>query len=77
MDRYFIHIVDGTIVRDEDGEALPDVAAARTAALRTLGEILRSREERFWNDGHVRVFVENAAGEVVVNVETRDLLAMA
>ena len=75
MARYFIHILDGKLVRDEDGEDLADLAAARTVALRTLGETLRSREDRFWEDGSLRIFVENETGELVVDVEARNLIS--
>lgn len=74
MARYFIHILDGKLVRDEEGEDLRDLASARTVALRTLGETLRSREDRFWEDGSLRIFVEDEAGATVVNIEVRDLL---
>lgn len=76
MPQYFIHILDGVLIRDEEGEPLPDLPAARTAALRTFGETLRSREERFWKDGSLRVYVEDEAGETVVDIEARDLLAV-
>lgn len=75
MARYFIHILDGKLVRDEEGEDFRDLAAVRTAALRTLGETLRSREERFWDDGALRIFIEDANGDTVVSVEARDLLS--
>jgi hypothetical protein len=77
MARYFIHVLDGTLLRDEEGEELQGLAAARTAALRTLGETLRSREGRFWEDGALRVFVEDDDGATVVNIEARDLLPTA
>ncbi|MDQ8028622.1 MAG: hypothetical protein REJ23_07825 [Brevundimonas sp.] len=75
MPRYFIHILDGVLIRDEEGEPLPNLTAARTAALRTFGETLRSREDRFWEDGSLRVYVEDEGGETVVDIEARDLLA--
>lgn len=77
MTRYFIHVLDGKLLRDEVGEELEGVAAARTAALRTLGETLRSREDRFWEDGALRIFVEDEDGATVVNIEARDLLRTA
>ena len=34
MPRYFFHIIDDTITRDEEGLSLPDLEAARLAAER-------------------------------------------
>lgn len=77
MARYFIHILDGTLLRDEEGEELEGLGAARTAALRTLGQTLHSREDRFWEDGALRIFVEDESGATVVNIEARNLLPIA
>lgn len=72
MPRYFFHLVDGSNIRDEVGEELPDLAAARRSALLILGEILNSRSERFWQDGSVRVVVD-CDGRTVIEVEARDM----
>ncbi len=73
MARYFIHIFDGKAVRDEVGEELPDIAAARFTALRVMSEVAGSREDRFWRDGRLRIVVENEARAEVVVLEMRDV----
>lgn len=72
MPRYYFHLIDGTDIRDEVGEELPNLAAARRSALLILGEILNSRSERFWQDGSIRVVVD-CEGRTVVEVEARDM----
>lgn len=72
MPRYFFHLIDGSDIRDEVGEQLPDLAAARRSALLILGEILNARSERFWQDGSVRVVVD-CEGRTVIEVEARDM----
>ncbi|OAF10764.1 hypothetical protein AYJ54_10505 [Bradyrhizobium centrolobii] len=42
MPRYFFHIHDGGSVLDDVGLELPDISAARTAAIELSGEILKS-----------------------------------
>ena len=42
MPRYFFHVHDGGSVRDDLGLNLPDIDAARTAAIELSREILRS-----------------------------------
>ncbi len=42
MPRYFFHVHDGGSVLDDIGLELPDIAAARTAAIELTGEILKS-----------------------------------
>lgn len=42
LPRYFFNVRrDGVLIRDEEGDALPDAAAARALALDTLREMLR------------------------------------
>jgi hypothetical protein len=48
MPRYFFHISDGASLYDP-GTELPDIAAARTAALQTSGEIIKQASmETLW-----------------------------
>ena len=41
MPRYFFHVHDGSSVLDDIGLELPDIVAARTAAIELSGEILK------------------------------------
>jgi hypothetical protein len=73
MARYFIHIFDGTTVWDEDGEELASLSAARRTALRVMSEVAASRSERFWQDGSLKIVVQDEKGADVVILEMRDL----
>lgn len=77
MTRYFIHLVDGVSVRDEDGELFPDFESARRAALRTLAQSLASREDRFWTDGFLSVVLEDDQGGRRAVIEVRDVTGAA
>ena len=49
MPCYFFHIYDGISALDDTGTELPDIAAARTAALRMSGEIIKQDSmENLW-----------------------------
>lgn len=41
MPRYFFHIYDGDSVLDDVGLELPDIVAARSAAIELSGELLK------------------------------------
>jgi len=76
MARYFIHIFDGKAVLDDEGEDLADVGAARNTALRVMSELAASRSDRFWEDGSLKIVVEDEARVEVVVLEMRDLTAV-
>ena len=42
MPRYFFHVIDGVDVPDLEGTLLPGLAEARSQAIVTAGEILKS-----------------------------------
>lgn len=73
MARYFIHIFDGTISWDEEGEDLSGLDAARRTALRVMAEVAESRSEQFWQDGSLKIVVQDDARADVVVLELRDL----
>lgn len=75
MARYFIHIFDGMTAWDEDGEELADLGAARHTAMRVMAEIAASRSDQFWQDGSLKIVVQNEARADVVVLEMRDLTA--
>jgi hypothetical protein len=73
MARYFIHIFDGTTAWDENGEELADLEAARHTAMTVMAEVAASRADRFWQDGSLKIAVQNEARADVVVLEMRDL----
>lgn len=65
MTRYFFDFHDAAgVTIDHDGEELPDLAAARTEALRTIGEATRGLTAK-GQDGRVLVEVRDCVGPVV------------
>ena len=50
MPRYHFNLSDGFTDVDVDGYELADLAAARTAAVLSLGRVLIDGPDDFWND---------------------------
>lgn len=68
MPRYFFHTQNGDCIRDEQGEELKSIEAAREEAVAVLGEILRYRGASFWTTQAFTVIVTDADGETVVSI---------
>ena len=47
MPHFYFHTENGDCIRDDQGEDLPDIDAAREEAVTVLGEILRYRGAAF------------------------------
>lgn len=61
MPRYFFNVEDGSNYPDLHGTVLPDLAAARSEALKFAASLLGELNDRFWGMGewHMRVADEN------------------
>lgn len=57
MPRYFFHTEDGRRFPDKEGTDLPDIGAARAAAITVLSEVLRDNPEEFWRHERFKVTV--------------------
>lgn len=68
MPRYFFHTKNGDCIRDDQGEELRSVDAAREEAVAVLGEILRYRGASFWTTRAFSVIVTDTEGRTVVSV---------
>lgn len=68
MPRYFFHTQNGDCIRDDQGEELRSVDAAREEAVAVLGEILRYRGASFWTTRAFSVIVTDTDGRTVVSV---------
>ena len=68
MPRYFFHTQNGDCVRDDQGEELKGIDAAKEEAVAVLGEILRYRGSSFWTTGAFSIIVTDADGETVVSI---------
>ena len=68
MPRFYFDISSGgdiADVADEEGEELEGLNAARIAAVRLSGEILRDYPDRFWSVGHWNCTVRDENGLIL------------
>lgn len=65
MPRYFFDIEDVELRRDEEGEELEGLNAARIAAVTLSGELLRSFPDRFWSVGQWQCSCRDERGLVL------------
>lgn len=68
MKRYFFNIEDGQCIRDLRGEILPDLNAARRAAIDILSEILVGHVSDLIPEGRLEVKVLDADRRPVFSV---------
>jgi hypothetical protein len=69
MPRYFFHSEDGHRLTDEEGSELPDLAAAKRAAARLLGEILSGDPSHFMDTEVFRLFVTDEQGTTLYMIQ--------
>jgi hypothetical protein len=69
MPRFFFHTEDGATFPDQDGTELEDLAAAKTAALTTLGEILRDDPDLFWAHQRFNLTCADAQGVAYFRID--------
>ena len=68
LPRFFFNVSDGADLLDDEGIVLPNVAAARSQAMITAGELLRERGRRFWTGVDWRMTVRDEAGATVCSL---------
>lgn len=75
MPRYYFHVRDGADVsRDEEGQTLPDVEAARREAICTNREMLGERLLHGGSLNHRQIEITDETGHVVDVVTAADAL---
>ena len=62
MPRYFFDLRDGTYLPDHEGTELPNLQAARVAAVELAGGLLKDGAAKFWDGMEWRVEVKDEAG---------------
>lgn len=62
MSRYYFHIEDGRVSRDETGTELRSLAEARVEATRSLGAVLQHTPAEFWEGELLKVTVDDDQG---------------
>lgn len=74
MTRFFFHLHDDLISRDEEGTLLPDVAAARQFAAINARDIACAEVKK----GHLglshRIEIADAQGTVIDRIKFRDVI---
>lgn len=77
MPRYFFHLYNDVEARDEEGVEMPNIGAARMAALRdarfTISETIKA-EGRFVGDH--RIDIEDAEGNVLETIRFKDAVKL-
>lgn len=68
MARYRFHSAERSKFRDEDGDELPDLAAAKALALEVLTKTLPGKADDFWEHKTFSVHVKDGEGRLVVTV---------
>jgi hypothetical protein len=75
--RYFFHLENGGVFEDADGLDLPDLEAAKCAAVRLLAEVLCDRPARFWDTESCQVTCADERGLTLFTVQMIATLAPA
>lgn len=69
MPRYFFNTQNGRLFVDEEGTELPDLSAARAAAVRLAGEVLRDEGEAFLCTSAWHLDVADETGSVLFSLD--------
>ena len=77
MPRFFFHVYDDVVARDEEGVELADSDAARTEAVRGARSLACEQVLSGRLDLSHRVEVEDDTGAHVATIEFRDVIAVA
>jgi hypothetical protein len=70
MPRYHFHTADGSKFRDEDGEELPDLSAAKAVAIEVLTQMLPGKANELWESKIFSVNVKDETGRLVAVLNT-------
>ena len=68
MPRFFFHRTDGTFDPDNEGTDFPDLATARSEAIRFAAETVRDDPEEVWAGDTFRVEVSDAEGMLLCTI---------
>lgn len=68
MPRFYFHVEDGSSL-DEDGEDLPDLAAAKHVAVKLAGQVISETAATFWDAGELGIRVTDQAGLTLFRLE--------
>ena len=69
MARYHFHIQDGVMSRDESGQELRSLDAARLVAVDILTQTLRCDAEQFWRHNELSIVVTDERDLILFTVD--------
>jgi hypothetical protein len=75
--KYFFHISDGVDKPDLTGTELPDITAAKVAAVEHAGEVIRDLGPAFWTSEDWQLLVTEADGRPVLTLSFSGSMAEA
>ncbi|HXS08304.1 MAG TPA: hypothetical protein VN723_16045 [Rhizomicrobium sp.] len=76
MPKYYFHVLDqdGDISRDEEGQDLPDLEAARREAINANREMLGERLLHGGSLNHRQIEIADESGKTLLKIDARDIL---
>ena len=77
MPRFYFHTEDGELLLDRDGADLPDLDAAKDAAVQIMSESLRGNSRLFWDTEGYRVIVTDAQDLTLFSLQVSATYAAA
>jgi hypothetical protein len=77
MSRYYFHTEDGRRYPDETGAELNGMDEVRRWSIRALSEMLEAQADAFWDDGSLRMVVQDDRGLTLFTIEAALLRAPA
>ena len=69
MSRYYFHTEDGRCYPDESGTELKSLEDVRRWSLRALAEMMQAQADSFWQDGSLRMVVQDEQGLTLFTIE--------
>ena len=76
MDRFFFHVFDDIEARDDDGEELPDLDAARAWAMAGARSLACEQVERGCLDLRHRIDIADVSGQILASVSFREAVSV-
>ena len=69
MLRFYFHTENGKSFTDDVGTELPDLDAARSEALKVIGQVAADNPADFWAHQTLKLFVADHSGMILVTLE--------
>lgn len=76
MERYFLHLVDGKVIRDEEGQEFDNLDAAKEEAIASARSLMR---EAIWKGRlplNESIEIADVSGRVLHTIPFRDVITI-